>query len=135
MVGNRLCVIIADIIVLVSTWVRTFRTRQEMVRLGQRPGIVHLMLRDGQCTLCSIYAMLSLIMLQVPSAFCKITLISTPMLVSWLMHRSTNQSSKFPQYHPNIDGSSSTSPWIMTTKTSKLNQLDAASVDCLRGCQ
>ena len=65
--------------------------------------------------------MFSFIVLQVPSAFCKISLISTSMLVSRLIHRSWNQGFECLQYHSDTDGGGGTFPWIMTAATSKLN--------------
>ncbi|KAI0801989.1 hypothetical protein BC629DRAFT_1275220, partial [Irpex lacteus] len=46
-VANRLCVIAADIIVLWSTWLKTFRHRQELAGLGFTTNIPYLLLRDG----------------------------------------------------------------------------------------
>ncbi|KAI0345923.1 hypothetical protein BDW22DRAFT_927284 [Trametopsis cervina] len=44
---NRLAVITADILVLASTWLKTFTTQRESMRLGMEFPIVHLLFRDG----------------------------------------------------------------------------------------
>ncbi|KAI0087745.1 hypothetical protein BDY19DRAFT_907197 [Irpex rosettiformis] len=46
-VVNRLCVVAADIIVLSSTWIKTFGHCRELARLGLRTNVIHLFVRDG----------------------------------------------------------------------------------------
>ncbi|KAI0087746.1 hypothetical protein BDY19DRAFT_952927, partial [Irpex rosettiformis] len=61
-VVNRLCVIAADVIVLLSTWIKTFRHRREMARSGFSTSIIHLLLRDGTV---SFVVLLSLNIIQI----------------------------------------------------------------------
>ncbi|KAI0345922.1 hypothetical protein BDW22DRAFT_1343175 [Trametopsis cervina] len=44
---NRSCVIVADIIVLRSTWIKTWAHRKEMARFGLNTSVPFLLLRDG----------------------------------------------------------------------------------------
>lgn len=86
-VANRLCVIAADIIVLWSTWLKTFRHRQELAGLGFTTNIPYLLLRDGTI---GFLVLLCLNVLQILMA-------SAP---PWTDFAAVNQFSHWPALYP-----------------------------------
>ncbi|THH00331.1 hypothetical protein EW026_g2163 [Hermanssonia centrifuga] len=88
-IGTRIPVIIADILVLVLTWRKTFRHRMEAIRVGVRAPLSALLLRDGTVYFFALLAMNIAVVLvntvpslQTASPVSDIIPVLTPILIS-----------------------------------------------------
>ncbi|OCH88700.1 hypothetical protein OBBRIDRAFT_733874, partial [Obba rivulosa] len=54
MVISRTCVVVADMLVLLVTWSKTYSIKRDAIRANTRALLATMLLRDGECHICNL---------------------------------------------------------------------------------